>query len=223
MSKTPAVRARLPRDLDPLEVAPGLSLTFAMFFRYDIADIDFYTEVAVGAAVRPARHGKVGAADLISALGNDHMHAYVLSLPVSTEIAQVRGRFGYGFPKWVADIDVNIDDRTTEVSVKNEDGGTDIELLAKTPKQKRYRSRSKVVSQTAYTKIDDQWHSTFNQSNILASGTDVMPRNLNLTVGDGRLADDIRSLDVIRPVQFQVATESQLALHMPAPISVVRR
>lgn len=66
------MRARLPRDLDPLEVAPGLSLTFAMFFRYDIADIDFYTEVAVGAAVRPARHGKVGAADLISALGNDH-------------------------------------------------------------------------------------------------------------------------------------------------------
>lgn len=62
-----------------------------MFFRYDVCDIDFYTEAAVGVAVRPARHGKLGLADMASSLANDHLHFYVLSLPVSTQIARVRG------------------------------------------------------------------------------------------------------------------------------------
>ncbi len=52
-----AIRARLPRELTPLEAAPGLGLVSVMFFRYDVCDIDFYTEAAVGIAVRPARHG----------------------------------------------------------------------------------------------------------------------------------------------------------------------
>ncbi|GGN63867.1 hypothetical protein GCM10011579_032660 [Streptomyces albiflavescens] len=57
-----------------------------MFFRYDVCDIDFSTEAAVGIAVKPARHGKLGFVDLVSALKNDHLDSYVLSLPVSTEI-----------------------------------------------------------------------------------------------------------------------------------------
>ncbi|OBF45930.1 hypothetical protein A5719_00035 [Mycolicibacterium peregrinum] len=46
-------------------------------------------------------------------LANEHLHSYVLSLPVSTQIAEVRGHDGYGFPKWVTGLDVSIDpDRT---------------------------------------------------------------------------------------------------------------
>ena len=51
-----ALRSRLPKELSPLEVAPGLGLASVMFFRYDVCDIDFYTEAAVGIPVRPARH-----------------------------------------------------------------------------------------------------------------------------------------------------------------------
>ncbi len=46
----------LPKELSPLEIAPGLGLFSVIFFRYDVCDIDFYTEAAVGVAVRPARH-----------------------------------------------------------------------------------------------------------------------------------------------------------------------
>ncbi|MGW1927090.1 acetoacetate decarboxylase, partial [Streptomyces massasporeus] len=93
LAPTRAIRARLPEELSPLEITPGLGLVSVMFFRYDVADIDFYTEAAVGIAVKPARHGKLGFFDLVSGLKNEHLNSYVLSLPVNSDIAQVRAGF----------------------------------------------------------------------------------------------------------------------------------
>jgi hypothetical protein len=81
VAPTSAIRARIPAELAPLEVAPGLGIVSVMFFRYDVCDTDFYTEAAVGVAVRPAGHGGPGVTDLVASLANDHLHAYVLALP----------------------------------------------------------------------------------------------------------------------------------------------
>ncbi|MER5391471.1 acetoacetate decarboxylase family protein [Saccharopolyspora sp. NPDC002686] len=223
LARSRAIRARLPEELAPLEVVPGIGLISVMFFRYDVCDIDFYTEAAVGIAVRPARHGRLGAFDLVSSLSNDHLHSYVLSLPVSTDIAQVRGHDGYGFPKWVTDLDVDIDTRRTVARVANGSGGTDLALSAATPAQTAHPSGERVSTLTAYTSIDGAWHSTLSQTNVLASGSTRSPRGLDLQVGRGRMADDLRSLKPIRTIRFDVTTEGQLALHMPVPTSVPNR
>jgi hypothetical protein len=220
LARSRAIGSRLPNELAPLEIAPGLGLISVMFFRYDVCDIDSYSEAAVGVAVRPARHGGSSAIDLLSALGADHLHSYVLSLPVSTDIAQVRGRDGYGFPKWVTGIDVGIDERHTTARVLNDAGGTDLSLTTRTPTQRRYPSGQRVSSLTSYTTIDDTWHSTFSQTNVLATGSVRVPRRVGLQVGQGRLAEDLRSLRPIGTVALDVTTEAQLALHMPVPTSV---
>ncbi|MEU3829080.1 acetoacetate decarboxylase family protein [Streptomyces sp. NPDC029080] len=223
LARSRAIRSRLPGELAPLEVAPGLGLISVMFFRYDVCDIDFYTEAAVGIAVKPARHEGLGFFDLVSALKNEHLDSYVLSLPVSTDIAQVRGRDGYGFPKWVTGLDVDIDAHRTTARVANDDGGTDLSLLAATPAQTSYPSGKRVSTLTSYTSIGDAWHSTLSQTNVLAAGTELVPRKLALEVGEGRMADDLRSLRPIRTIQFDVVSEGQLALHMPVPTSVHNR
>ncbi|MGW4303280.1 acetoacetate decarboxylase family protein [Streptomyces sp. NPDC004646] len=223
LAPTRAIRSRLPRELAPLEVAPGLGLVSAMFFRYDVCDIDFYTEAAVGIAVKPARHGKLGFFDLVAALKNEHLDSYVLSLPVSTEIAQVRGHDGYGFPKWVTGLDVDIDAHRTTARVANDAGGIDLALSAPTPAQNIFPSGKRVASLTSYTSINGAWHSTLSQTNVLSAGTSLVPRDLQLTVGEGRMADDLRSLKPMRTIQFDVVTEGQLALHMPVPTSVRSR
>ncbi|KXO94037.1 acetoacetate decarboxylase family protein [Tsukamurella pseudospumae] len=220
LAPTRAIRKRLPAELAPLEVAPGLGLASVMLFRYDVCDIDFYTEAAVGVAVRPARHGGLGLADLASALGDDHLHSYVFSLPVNTRIAQVRGHDGYGFPKWVTELDVDIDETRTTARIANADGGVDLAFSAPTPKQKRHASGAKVSTLTSYTQRDGSWFSTLNQTNVLASGTSLLPRGIDLTLGEGRVSDDLRSLKPIRAIQFDVNTGAQAALHMPVPFSV---
>ncbi|MGW4633858.1 acetoacetate decarboxylase family protein [Nocardia sp. NPDC004415] len=220
LAPTRAIRTRLPEDLAPLELVRGVGLVSVMFFRYDVCDIDFYTEAAVGVGVRPARHGAPGFVDLLSGLGNDHLHSYVLSLPVSSDIAQVRGHDGYGFPKWVTEIDVDIDTDRVWARVANADGGTDVALSARTPRQSAHATGAEVSSLTSYTRIGGAWHSTLSQTNVLSSGTTRLPRGVDLQLGTGRVSDDIRSLKPFRTIQFDVMTEGQNALHMPVPIAV---
>ncbi|MGW5106569.1 acetoacetate decarboxylase family protein [Nocardia sp. NPDC004123] len=218
-----AIRSRLPEELAPLEIAPGIGLVSVMFFRYDVCDIDFYTEAAVGVAVRPARHGRLGFVDLLAGLDNDHLDSYVLSLPVNTHIAQVRGHDGYGFPKWVTDIDVDIDATRTTARVADDSGNTDLSLSVATPTQTEYRSGERVSTLTSYTSIAGAWHSTLSQTNVLSAGSVSLPRNVDLTLGRGRLSEDLRSLAPIKTVRLDVITEGQLALHMPVPTSVPAR
>lgn len=220
LARSRAIRARLPRELAPLEVAPGLGLVSVMFFRYDVCDIDFYTEAAVGVAVQPARHGKLGFVDLVAALKNDHLDTYVLSLPVNTDIAQVRGHDGYGFPKWVTELDVDIDANRTTARVANDSGELDLALSAATPAQTRHPSGERVSTLTSYTTINGAWHSTLSQTNALSSGSTSFPRDVDLKLGRGRMSDDLRSLKPTRPVRLDVLAEGQLALHLPVPYSV---
>lgn len=220
LAPTSALRSRLPGELDPLQIAPGIGLFSVVFFRYDVCDIDFYTEATVAIATRPGRHGRLGAADLLSTVANDATHAYVLSLPVNTEIAQVRGHDGYGFPKWVTEIDVEIDERRTTARVANDDGGTDIALDVATPKQQHIPSGASVSTLTSYTQLNGGWNATLSQTNNLAAGSTLLPRNVSLTLGSGRLTDDVRSLKPIKMLRFDVATECQNALHIPVPVSI---
>lgn len=220
VAPTRMLRKRLPDPLDPLEVAPGFGLASVMLIRYDVADIDAYNEAAVGIAVRPPHHGGLGTLDLLTGLKNNHLDSYVLSLPVTTPIAQVRGHDGYGFPKWVTDIDVDITSETTHGRVANDDGGLDLEITAATPRQKAHRSGTAVSALTSYTHFNGGWHATFNQTNALVSGTRYAPRGINLRLGSGRLSDDVRSLRPTRYVAFDVMTSGQLALHMPRVLSL---
>ncbi|MFE5286068.1 acetoacetate decarboxylase family protein [Nocardia sp. NPDC056611] len=220
LARTRTIRGRLPRELAPLEVVPGIGIVSLMVFRYDVCDIDFYTEAAVGIAVRPARHGRLGTVDLLAGLAGDHLHSYVLSLPVSSEVAQVRGHDGYGFPKWVTDIDIDIRADRATARVANDDGGTDIALSAPTPAQTTHRTGAQVSSLTSYTRIDGAWHSTLSQTNTLAAGSSLLPRGIDLELGTGRMATDLRSLAPFRTIRLDVMTEGQLALHMPVPTSV---
>lgn len=218
-----AIRARLPEELSPLEVVPGLGLVSVMFFRYDVCDIDFYTEAAVGIAVKPARHGRLGFFDLVTGLKNDHLDSYVLSLPVSSQIAQVRGHDGYGFPKWVTGLDVDIDPRRTTARIANDSGGLDLALVADTPAQRAHASGERVSSLTSYTTVNGGWHSTLNQTHVLNAGTTRGTKGVALQLGEGRVSDDLRSLKPKRTIQFDVMTEGQAALHMPVPTSVPYR
>ena len=58
---------------------------------------------------------------------------------------------------------------------------------------------------------------------MLSAGTVRLPRYIDLQIGKGRLADDLRSLKPVKTIQLDVTTEGQLALHMPVPTSVPRR
>lgn len=160
---------------------------------------------------------------MASTLANDSTHAYVLSLPVNTDIAQARGHDGYGFPKWVTDIDVDIDERRTAATVFNDAGGADIALDGATPTQQPIPTGTSVSTLTSYTELNGGWNATLSQTNTLASGSRLLPRDVTLELGTGRLSDDVRSLRPVKLLRFDVATQCQNALHIPVPVSIPHR
>lgn len=89
---------------------------------------------------------------------------------------------GYGFPKWVTGLDVDIDAHRTTARVADDAGGVDLALSAPTPAQHSFPSGKRVASLTSYTAIDGAWHSTLSQTNVLSAGTAFVPRDLQLTV-----------------------------------------
>jgi len=137
--------------------------------------------------VRPARHGPLGFFDLVTDLKNDHLHSYVLSLPVNTEIGQVRGHDGYGFPKWVTKLDVDITATTTTARVANDAGGTDLAFSAPTPAQPRFRSghknRTHEAEETTMTDIKPVLEPAAKE---LAEQTDPHPRIYEVAPEQGR-------------------------------------
>lgn len=102
----------------------------------------------------------------------------------------------------------------------NDDGGTDIALDVATPRQKRVPSGTNVSTLTSYTQLGGGWNTTLSQTNTLAAGSKLLPRGVTLELGSGRLTDDVRSLEPIRPLRLDVVTECQNALHIPVPVSV---
>ncbi|MGW1738241.1 hypothetical protein ACWCPQ_05470 [Nocardia sp. NPDC001965] len=145
----------------------------------------------------------------------------MLSLPVTTDIAQVRGHDGYGFPKWVTDIDV--DTGHTSARVAGGNGATDLALSVATPHQTAYRSGDRVSTLTSCTRLGGAWRSTVRQTDMLSSGSALLPRGIDLEIGHGRMAEDLRSLEPIKTVRLDVTTEGQLALQVPVPIAVPGR
>lgn len=86
-------------------------------------------------------------------------------------------------------------------------GDVDLALSVATPAQTVYPSGERVSSLTSYTSRSGAWHSTLSQTNLLSAGSTYRPRDLELQVGQGRMADDLRSLAPIRTVRLDVMTE----------------
>lgn len=92
------LRAMLPEPLEPLKGFPGRGLVALTFFSYAVCDNDPYDEVSIAVVVR--RPGARGAhsLELLDAMRRRSFHAHVLALPVTTEIARVRGYMAINFP-----------------------------------------------------------------------------------------------------------------------------
>lgn len=115
-------------------VAPstlGKAMVGVAFFTYRDCTIDFYNEAAVAVMVRPEAGTGHGSAllDLFKPASKRQMATHILQLPVTTEQARAGGVEVYGYPKFVADIDVAFDGRSFRGVTREKETGDDIVRL----------------------------------------------------------------------------------------------
>ncbi|RJG45527.1 acetoacetate decarboxylase family protein [Mesorhizobium sp. DCY119] len=212
------LQAMLPMPLEPLRAWPGRGLVALTFFSYAVCDNDPYDEVSIAVVVRRPGAGGSSIADLLGQLKRRSFYAHVLALPVTTEIARVRGVFGYQLPKWLTGISVKIG-ADVRASIAATDGSPDLTLEAPLPKFTKVPSQSRMGRSTMVHQVDGRWHTTTVQSNTLSFAQKTLPREVTLTRHSGPMTDLLNGLGASRILQLDVVRDVQLVLNMPVPLN----
>ncbi|WP_346836712.1 acetoacetate decarboxylase [Microbulbifer sp. SAOS-129_SWC] len=214
------LRAELPMPLEPLRALPGYGLVALTFFSYAVCDNDPYDEVSIAVVVRrPGARGS-HALELLNSMRRRNFYAHVLALPVDTEIARVRGLYGYQLPKWGAEIDVEVG-ADVKAKLAALDGRPDLELRAPLPKLQRAESQSHMGTTTMVHRVDGAWHQTAVQSNTLEFAQRLLPKNVSLTRSGGPLSQLLDGLGASTIMRMDVVKDAQVVLNLPTPLAAL--
>lgn len=211
------LRAMLPTPLRPLRAWPGRGLVALTFFSYAVCDNDLYDEVSIAIIVPTPGSRLPHAAELVCQARRRAFHAHVLALPVTTEIARVRGVLGYGLPKWRTGIELNLEG-AVRATIARTDGSPDLTLAAPLPTFTDAASQSRMGSSTMVHLVDGRWHTTTVQSNTLSFAQRAFPRDVTLTRHGGPMTDLLDGLGASTMLRLDVVRDAQLVLAMPVPL-----
>jgi hypothetical protein len=188
-----AARLMAGTGLEPKRLPGGRAVCIIAAVQYVDNDLGPYNEVAMCLAVGAAR-GLPGG-------------AYIHQLPVDGEFTCAAGRGVWGFPKWLADIEIRIDDAGFRCHLAHE-GEMILDL--------HVRSRpaplpSKPAEMSAYARLDGTTRCTPFTSR--ATGVRGGPLGVRLAVGDRHpMAQDLRSLGLPKRALMSTTIGNMAAL-----------
>ncbi|EGD55116.1 hypothetical protein SCNU_09599 [Gordonia neofelifaecis NRRL B-59395] len=188
-----AVRRRGAADLAPLEVRRGRAICMVVFVDYRDGDLGPYNEFGVcflmqppGAAASPLR--------TLRSLGSGDAHALIHQLPVDGEFTMAAGRGIWGFPKVLADFDVDHDSAVKHGRV-SQDGRLIADLTVGRGLPVPDTARDTVLQ--AYSQLDGVTRRTpWRLTSTVGTRTRI--GGARLTLGDHPMADELRRLDLSR-------------------------
>jgi hypothetical protein len=197
---------------------PGKALVALAVCRYDDTDLDPYHEVAVSFVVR-THDAPPGASGLqrLKEFGTGALGVYIHQLPVDQEFSCAAGRDIWGFPKWVASIDIDegspADSARSGTTVRLVDGGEHVLSLTMTgggrvklPSRAppTYAFRDGVLRRTTWTTSSE------GVSGRLGGAT--------LILGSHPMADELRSLGLPKRALFSSSAAWMRASFDPATV-----
>ncbi|RMZ88810.1 hypothetical protein DV736_g3958, partial [Chaetothyriales sp. CBS 134916] len=215
------LKAKLPPPLEPILAFPGYGLVAVTFYSYLVCDNDPYNEVSIAVMVRQPGNSSYSTTQLLNSIWNRTFYGYVLALPVNTEIARVRGVYGYQFPKWLANINLDMDDHNIMADITATDGTPDLTLDIPLPTLKTIPSQSLIAINNAVNKIDGKWYQVKVQANPLLAAQSLFPRDVKLSRSQGPLSKLLNELRVGTILRMDVLKDAQMILNMPTSLEGV--
>lgn len=199
---------------------PGKALMALAVCRYDDTDLDPYHEVAMSFVVRAhdapprPRPGPLSAIDRLKEFRAGAIGVYIHRLPVDQEFSCAAGRDIWGFPKWVASIDID-ESRGDNRSGGSAGSGTTVRLVdqgdhvlsltiagggrLKLPSQAppTYSFRDGVLRRTTWTTSSEGVSGRFGGA--------------TLVLGNHPMAEELRSLGLPKRALFSSSAVSMRA------------
>ena len=177
-----------------LEIAtmrPGKAIASIAAVRYEDGDLDRYNEVAVAFVVRrhdaePASPGRVALE-----LARNKTGVYIHHLPVDQSFTLEAGRTIWGYPKFMAEIDIDEQPKATTVSLRHEGA-----LVLKLTIRRGLPVWFRIPNLPTYTHLDGVLRRT--EWKTYPEGTRGRPGGASIELGTHPIADELRSLGLPR-------------------------
>lgn len=210
------LRALLPDSrYEPLRLTGRSGLLAITAFNYRDTDIAPYNELSIAVLLEKPGLGGFPPLGLLRQNWQQAFHAFVVELPVTTEIARRGGVELYNYPKFLADIDFT--DHGDRVSCRLGEKGREILTLTvpKLPTRKR-----KVARYYTYPVRNGEILRAEVRMNPLEVGMAFRPRNVELSIGRGhRICERLAGIELgSRPLQVQYLASMQAILFGAEPI-----
>ncbi|HJR18905.1 MAG TPA: acetoacetate decarboxylase family protein [Actinomycetota bacterium] len=109
-----------PSGLEIAEMRPGKAIASIAAVRYEDGDLDRYNEVAVAFVVRRHDAPRASAAGRALEVARNKTGVYIHHLPVDQGFTLEAGRTIWGYPKFMAEIEIDEQPKETTISLKHE-------------------------------------------------------------------------------------------------------
>ena len=156
--------------------------------------------------------------ELLDSMRRLSFFAHVLALPVNTEIARVRGVYGYQLPKWLTDIRLDISSTGVAANISAIDGTPAVTLTASLPTLHRIPSQSRLSTNTSIGLVDGEWCQTQFITNPTELAQRLFPRDITLSRADGPISQLLNGLGARVILRFDVVKDAQMVLYLPRPL-----
>lgn len=182
----------------PVRLPFNKALFAVTCIEYKDTDIGPYNEVALSIVVRPPDQGLLQNVKSLRSLIDGQFHAYVLQLPVTTEISVAGGKGILNYPKFLADITFR-DTGAHRICTLRDKETLNVILELECPKNKARARRFSLIrgsmSVTTYVAGMADNNATF-KFHVPAAGQSFIWPRVNLRLGRHAVAEQLSSLGI---------------------------
>jgi Acetoacetate decarboxylase (ADC) len=195
--------------LDVAEPLPGRAVCSLAFMRYVDGDLGPYHEVAVAFLVRHKGMEPASALTKSAEVARGFLGAFIHQLPVNQEFTLEAGRSIWGFPKFLADIDLDLAGPVARCTLRH-----DGELVLSLDVRRGVRIPARGSSVDAYSSADGLLRRTaWSMEPTEVRGR---PGGALLVLGDHPIAKELGSLGLPRRAAF-TSTIDHVRMRFQAP------
>ena len=203
-----------PTGLEIAEPRPGKAMVTLGFVEYDDTDLGAYHEFMVSIIVRRHDAGPATARQRSAEVRRSRVGVYVHRLPVDDRFSMEAGRGIWGYPKTLMEFERRDEGRATEWTLR-EHGATVLAM--------RFRPRwfpiPRQAAPVTYTLLDGVLRMTPWESR--PRGIRGRPGGVDLTLGEGEMADELRSLGLPKRALLGLSV-SEMRARFQAPRVIER-
>jgi hypothetical protein len=203
-----------------LQILPGKALIGIHCMEYLDSDVGPYNEVSISIGIAP-KQTLFSPVNILKSALTQNFHAYIVQLPVTTEVAYFGGVDYFNYPKFVAGIDFEERDGCRICTLSEPDSGKMIMTFEgkkiSTKKTDPAKKSSQIMTLNSYPVMNGGTMHACMCVNMIEKAESFLSADGKLLLGEGGFAGMLKKLNPGRQINYLYAPKCESVMYLPEP------